>query len=120
MNFDRVLVCDVWLSQLLASQLASQLLISLQLHQPVTAPLPHSVSALTPSSFSEHPTRRKNNNNSMAHPRLHPWYFSVSTRHLLRLQRALIVRLVLRVNWWQVLEEVEVSSVARDDSERLM
>ena len=39
---------------------------------------------------------------------------------LLRLQRALIVRLVLRVNWWQVLEEVEVSSVARDDSERLM
>jgi len=28
---------------------------------------------------------------------------------LLRLQRALIVRLVLRVNWWRVLEEVEVS-----------
>jgi len=39
---------------------------------------------------------------------------------LLRLQWALIVRLVLRVNWWRVLEEVEVSSVARDDSERLM
>jgi len=39
---------------------------------------------------------------------------------LLRLQWALIVRLVLRVNWGQVLEEVEVSSVARDDSERLM
>jgi len=32
----------------------------------------------------------------------------------------LIVQLVLRVNWWQVLEEVEVSSVTRDDSERLM
>jgi len=40
--------------------------------------------------------------------------------HMLRLQQALIVRLVLRVNWWQVLKEVEVSSVARDDSERLM
>jgi len=40
--------------------------------------------------------------------------------NLLRLQWALIVRLVLRVNWWRVLEEVEVSSVARDDSERLM
>jgi len=39
---------------------------------------------------------------------------------LLRLQQALIVRLVLRVNWWQVLEEVEVSSIARDDSEWLM
>jgi len=39
---------------------------------------------------------------------------------LLRLQRALIVQLVLRVNWWQVLEGVEVSSVARDNSERLM
>jgi len=39
---------------------------------------------------------------------------------LLRLQRALIVRLVLRFNWWRVLEEVEVSSIARDDSEWLM
>jgi len=39
---------------------------------------------------------------------------------MLRLQRALIVQLVLRVDWWRVLEEVEVSSVARDDSERLM
>jgi len=39
---------------------------------------------------------------------------------LLRLQQALIVRLVLRVNWWRVLEEVEVSSIARDDSEWLM
>jgi len=39
---------------------------------------------------------------------------------VLRLQRALIVQLVLRVNWWQVLEGVEVSSIARDDSERLM
>jgi len=38
---------------------------------------------------------------------------------LLRLQQALIARLVLRVNWWRVLEEVEVSSVARDDSKRL-
>jgi len=28
---------------------------------------------------------------------------------LLRLQRALIVRLVLRVNWWRVLEGVEES-----------
>jgi len=36
---------------------------------------------------------------------------------VLRLQWALIVRLVLRMNWWRVLEEVEVSSVARDDSE---
>jgi len=39
---------------------------------------------------------------------------------VLRLQQALIVRLVLRVILWQVLEEVEVSNVARDDSERLM
>ena len=38
---------------------------------------------------------------------------------LLRLQRALIVQLVLRVIWQRVLEEVEVSSVTRDDSERL-
>jgi len=30
---------------------------------------------------------------------------------LLRLQQALIVRLVLRVNWWQVLEGVEESLV---------
>jgi len=39
---------------------------------------------------------------------------------VLRLQQALIVRLVLRVNWWRVLEEVEVSGIARDDSEWLM
>jgi len=31
--------------------------------------------------------------------------------YLLRLQRALIVRLVLRLGWWRVLEGVEVSSV---------
>jgi len=43
-----------------------------------------------------------------------------SCQHMLRLQRALIVRLVLRVNWWRVLEGVEVSSIARDDSEWLM
>jgi len=39
------------------------------------------------------------------------WKGRVSVVVLLRLQWALIVRLVLRVNWWQVLEEVEVSSV---------
>ena len=39
---------------------------------------------------------------------------------VLRLQWALIVQLVLRVVLGQVLEEVEVSSVARDDSEMLM
>jgi len=48
------------------------------------------------------------------------WKNVVWMLHLLRLQWALIVRLVLRVNWWQVLEEVEVPSVARDDFERLM
>ena len=39
---------------------------------------------------------------------------------MLRLQRALIVRLVLRVNWQRVLEGIEVSSITRDDSEWLM
>jgi len=47
-------------------------------------------------------------------------YQHQKTLKLLRLQQALIVRLVLRVNWWRVLEEVEVSSIARDDSEWLM
>jgi len=55
------------------------------------------------------------NNDAMSNLATH-----VTTALMLRLQRALIVRLVLRVNWWRVLEEVEVSSVARDDSERLM
>jgi len=44
----------------------------------------------------------------------------METIQVLRLQWALIVRLVLRVNWWRVLEEVEVSSIARDDSEWVM